>query len=88
MPAYEVLLRFQDRDEVRLTDRPLEVGSQVRIAGVDWLVESHKARAGSRIARYICVELHGRSVDLRAISFKLLGYSHELRDRSKPRQPD
>ena len=31
MAVYEVVLRFQDRDEVRLTDRPLEVGGTLEI---------------------------------------------------------
>jgi hypothetical protein len=38
MAVYEVILRFEDREEVRLTDRPLEVGSNVKITGSEWLV--------------------------------------------------
>jgi hypothetical protein len=88
MPVYEVLLRFRDREELRVTDKPLEVGSHVQIAGADWLVESHEAKAGGRVARYTCVELRERSASLRAISSDLLGQAHELRDRPKPDQPD
>ena len=73
MAVYEVLLRYGDRDEVRLTDRPLEVGSHVQIAEADWLVQSHEAKAGRRAARYVCVPSE-RSVDLRATSSALLGH--------------
>jgi hypothetical protein len=56
MAVYEVLLRFEDREEVRLTDRPLEVGSNVKITGTEWLVESYETRRKPALARYICVQ--------------------------------
>jgi hypothetical protein len=56
MAVYEVILRFEDREEVRLTDRPLEVGSNVNITGSDWLVESYEAPPEHAAARYICVQ--------------------------------
>jgi hypothetical protein len=74
MAMYEVVLRFPDRDEVRLTDRPIEVGGTLEIGGSGWLVESedpHDGRAAA--ARYICVELRERSHELRARSSKLIG---------------
>jgi hypothetical protein len=55
MAVYEVVLRFDDRDEVRLTDRPLEVGSNVRITGSEWLVQQCEPRSERDGARYICV---------------------------------
>jgi hypothetical protein len=55
MAVYEVVLRFEDRDEVRLTDRPLEVGSNVLITGSEWLVQQCEPRAERDGARYICV---------------------------------
>jgi hypothetical protein len=55
MAVYEVVLRFDDRDEVRLTDRPLEVGSNVRITGSEWLVQQCEPRGERDGARYICV---------------------------------
>jgi hypothetical protein len=56
MAVYEVVLRFDDRDEVRLTDRPLEVGSNVEITGNEWLVQSYETRREPAFARYICVQ--------------------------------
>jgi hypothetical protein len=56
MAVYEVVLRFEDREEVRLTDRPLEVGSNVRITGGEWLVQSYEARPEDVAARYICIQ--------------------------------
>jgi hypothetical protein len=56
MAVYEVVLRFEDREEVRLTDRPLEVGSNVNITGSEWLVESYEAPPEPDAARYICVQ--------------------------------
>jgi hypothetical protein len=54
--VYEVVLRFQDRDEVRLTDCPPEVGHSFRINGVEWLVDRHEAQQDVGPVRYICVE--------------------------------
>jgi hypothetical protein len=88
MPVYEVLLRYQDHEELRLTDKPLEVGSHVQIAGGNWLVESQEAKEGREVARYICVEVRERSVDLHAISSELLGRSNERRDGSNRHQAD
>jgi hypothetical protein len=34
---YEVVLRFADRDEVRLHDRVLGVGSKLHILGREWV---------------------------------------------------
>jgi len=75
MAVYEVVLRFLDRDEVRLTDRPIEVGGTLEIAGSGWLVESKEPQDGQAAARYICVERRERSRELRARSSKLIGRS-------------
>ena len=76
MALYEILMRYDDRDEVRLADSPLEVGSSVEIAGNAWLVQSERAWRGS--ARYICVQLGEESRELRARSSDLIGRSREL----------
>jgi hypothetical protein len=76
MALYEILLRYNDRDEVRLADSPLEVGSSVEIAGSAWHVQSERAWRGR--ARYICVELGEESRELRARSSDLIGRSREL----------
>ena len=55
MAVYEVILRFDDREEVRLTDRPLEVGRSLRITGSEWLVQRCEPRTERDGARYICV---------------------------------
>jgi hypothetical protein len=85
MAVYEVILRFQDREEVRLTDRALEVGTRLEIEGAEWLVESEEAQDGLEAARYICVEPRRRSRKLRASSSTLIGGSNGLR---KPRVAD
>jgi hypothetical protein len=54
--VYEVILRFEDREEVRLTDRPLEVGDNLRITGSEWLVQRCEPRPERDGARYICVK--------------------------------
>jgi hypothetical protein len=56
MAVYEVVLRFDDREEVRLTDRPLEVGTNVEITGSYWVVESYERRRKPKLARYLCVQ--------------------------------
>ena len=61
MAVYEVVLRFDDREEVRLTDRPLEVGSSLRITGSEWLVQRCEPRAERDGARYICIRPTHRS---------------------------
>jgi hypothetical protein len=71
--VYEVVLRFQDREEVRLTDRPLEVGGELELAGSRWLVQSEEARNGRTDLSYICVELRERARDPRARSSDLIG---------------
>jgi hypothetical protein len=73
MAVYEVVLRFPDRDEVRLTDRPIEVGGTLEINGSGWLVESEEPHDGRAAARLICVELCERSHEFRARSSKLIG---------------
>ena len=55
MAVYEVVLRFDDRDEVRVTDRPLEVGDSVLITGNEWRVQRCEPRVERDGARYICV---------------------------------
>lgn len=81
MAVYEVVLRFQDREEVRLTDRPLDVGNTLAIEGREWFVESREAKRGRAAARFICVQLRTASRDLRARSSALAGRSVELRQR-------
>jgi hypothetical protein len=73
MAVYEVVLRFDDREEVRLTDRPLRVGSTTEIAGTDWYVESHEL--GRETARYVCVHSHALTPAPR--SRNLIGRSRE-----------
>jgi hypothetical protein len=57
MAVYEVVLRYEDRDEVRLTDRRPDLGSNLKIAGAAWTVQTREAE------RYICVRLPERLGD-------------------------
>ena len=59
MAVYEVVLRFQDREEVRVTDQPLQVGNSFQIGGQRWLVEAVDARRGQAV-RCVCVKLRER----------------------------
>lgn len=55
MALYEVVFRYQDRDEVRLTDRPLPEGEVVEIGGTSWHVVLDREPADIRAAaRYLC----------------------------------
>ena len=40
---YEVVLRGDDRESVRITDSPLRVGERLEIDGTMWEVESREA---------------------------------------------
>ena len=55
MAMYHVVLSFQDREEVRLTDRPPELGSSIDIAGSRWVVERHEPGRNGTADRYVCV---------------------------------
>jgi hypothetical protein len=60
MPLYEVELQRQlGGTEVRLTDRALAVGDELRLAGRRWLVESMvlPEQELSATVRYVCREL-------------------------------
>jgi len=59
MAVYEVVLRFQDREEIRVTDQPLQVGNTFQIGGRRWVVEGVEARGG-RAVRCVCVALRER----------------------------
>jgi len=55
MPLYEVVLCFSDREEARLTDRPLSVGDTVSVAGYDWTVVLEREPAHvTATARLVC----------------------------------
>lgn len=55
MALYEVVFRYPDRDEVRLTDRPLPEGEVVELGGTSWHVVLDREPADTRAAaRYLC----------------------------------
>jgi hypothetical protein len=55
MALYEIVLRYPDRDEVRVTDRPLPEGEVVEIDGTSWHVVLDREPADIRAtARYLC----------------------------------
>ena len=78
MAVYEVVLRFQDREEIRLTDRPLKIGSHFQIAGSEWLVDRREAGRGRASVHYICAEVREVSDELRERSSTLVGGSAGL----------
>jgi hypothetical protein len=56
MALYEVVLRYPDRDEVRLTDAPLSTSSTVEIAGETWTVTLDREPTTDMAAtpRFLC----------------------------------
>jgi hypothetical protein len=56
MPLYEVLLLREDDHEMRLTDRPLQIGETVSIGEERWLVKSEAPpERRDSATQYICV---------------------------------
>ncbi|HEV8460922.1 MAG TPA: hypothetical protein VGQ38_09450 [Gaiellaceae bacterium] len=66
MPLYEIVLRFPDRDEIRLTDyNGYQDGEEVVIAGRRFLVTgSEQPRTASAAGRFV-LEPHGSSATRR-----------------------
>ena len=54
MALYEVVLRFPDRDEVRVTDQPLREGQTIEIEGHVWRVIRTEANGNTQ---FICSPL-------------------------------
>ena len=69
MPLYEIVLRFPDREEIRLTDRNgYHDGQEVVIAGRRFLVTgSEQPWAASAAGRFV-LEPHGWSPGRRQVS--------------------
>jgi hypothetical protein len=54
VPMYEVVLRAGDRDRVRITDHPLNVGDRLELDGQMWEVHSAEAPESPEVdARFI-----------------------------------
>jgi hypothetical protein len=54
MALYEILLSNNGYRELRLTDRPYEVGQTVEIMGVEWKVERiERPRSASAESRFV-----------------------------------
>jgi hypothetical protein len=52
---YEIVLRFADHDEVRVTDRRVQIGERLTIDGSSWVVRSvERPRNPLAILSYIC----------------------------------
>ena len=55
MPLFEIVLSFRDREEVRLTDRPLAVGDILELDHRHWRVVDARPPIGGRAeASYVC----------------------------------
>jgi hypothetical protein len=53
---YEIVLRFADHDEVRLTDRRVHIGERLTIDGSSWVVQRiEPPRNPLAILTYICL---------------------------------
>lgn len=51
MPLYELVLKWDDEQEVRLTDKPLTVGKVLKLHGLDWKVTQEVPPTTSDIDR-------------------------------------
>jgi hypothetical protein len=77
-------LRYDDHEEVPLTDDPPAAGEEVEIAGRVWVVgEPELVRDLHAAARYVCTEARGKSAGLRARSAGLRARSGDRRARSE-----
>ena len=55
MPLYELVLRYDDREELRLTDRPPSVGDTLLIGYDEWnVVLEHEPRDALARAAFLC----------------------------------
>ena len=61
MPAYEVVLRFAAREEVRLSDQPLAVGQTITVGGREWVAMSEQEAHDSFCTRRFVVVPHNGS---------------------------
>lgn len=62
MPLYEIVLRFPDRDEIRITDRDgYRIGAEIRIAGRRFLVTGDEPPEALGVAgRFVLEPFDGR----------------------------
>ena len=88
VPLYELVLRYPDREEVRLTDQPLTVGETFQIDYEEWFVAEKDDRPENprASARLIC----DLAVSQRAKAAKVQADDAERRRRMtdvEPRAP-
>lgn len=57
MPLYEIVLRYPDRDEIRLTDHDPRVDGHVRINGSAWTIVAEREGSSGRVARRYIVRV-------------------------------
>jgi hypothetical protein len=56
MPMYELVLRFQGNEEVRITDSPITIGQTLLIDNREWVVEARILSQDMFVtARFICL---------------------------------
>jgi hypothetical protein len=86
IPVYELVLRYEDRDETRFTERPPPLGSPFQLDGhrwIAWVAEQPELARDLRAAvRYVCVEVCQESERLREQSGWLRALGAGLRARS------
>ena len=55
MPLYELVLRYEDREETRLTGRPLSIGETLQIGYDEWRVVLEREPSDVRVtAAFVC----------------------------------
>jgi hypothetical protein len=87
MPLYEVVLRYPDRDEVRLTDQVLRAGETVSVAGDLWRVTTNgRPRDKRASAGFVCEPaLDARERERRAQAWikELLSHTSKLNGKAE-----
>ena len=79
MPLYELVLRYDDREELRLTDRPHSVGDTLQIGYDEWnVVLEHEPRDALSAAAFLCELAQAQ----RARAEKLRADDAERRERA------
>jgi hypothetical protein len=69
VPLYEIVLRFPDREEIRLTDRNgYRDGQEVVVAGRCFLVTGSEQPQAARAAGRFVLEPRGRSPGRRQVT--------------------
>jgi hypothetical protein len=69
MPLYEVLLRTEGREEIRLTDRAYTVGQTLMIGNRTWVVSEVRPGTERSPRRFVAEPMTAPVADLKLASY-------------------